>query len=172
MYKINRKIAITNGERPFIDFSDTRKSNYANGTVYYIVDGVLVIETDVIITDTTTEGVLSVIEKGGLDIWPLRHFRGYDNVAKLEQALKDALRCEKEMMEFKQKVLALEQKFPNLPEKIKKKVYNLDHYYEYSDDISVYRNAKAAHEEVIKTLEELNSKEFYVEYTSILFKKH
>lgn len=169
MFKINGILAITNGERPFLDFND-KKGTYANGIEYYLIKGMLVISTEKIITDESEEGILKTIEEGSLDIWPLTTFRGWNNIAHLKDSMVKRIDENNKRRVFRNKVLELESRYPTLTADLRESIYNLDWYYQYSDDISVYRNAAARHEKVKKQLEEIGMKNFYDEYRFIVIK--
>lgn len=166
MFKINGVLAITNGQ-PFV--GDIDFCQYANGTKYHLHNGMLVIETPVIFSDTSPEGILKTIEEGKLDFWPINTFRGWNNAGLLRERILKMIDEDHRRKERQKLISELESRFPSLPKELMEKVYNLDHYHEYSDDGAVYRNAQARHEQVLKELRELGMDDFYREYRKILY---
>ena len=169
MIKINGILGITNGDRPFLDFSD-KKGTYANGVEYFLIKGMLVISTEKIVTEEGDEGLLKAAEEGKLDIWPLTTFHNWDNIGLLKQRLIRKIDETKKIKIFSDKVKELDSRYPSVPNDLRQTVYSLDWYYQYTDDGNVYRRAEEWHDKTFKKLKEIGMESYYTEYKKIVMK--
>ena len=170
MFKINGILAITNGETFIGDV--ILKGEYANGTKYFIIERTLVISTEKIIDNPNDEQeVLKAIEEGKLDFWPLTTFRGWKNIQNLKGSIVKKIEEDKQRQERKKKVQELESLYPDVPDDLKERIRNLDHYHHYSDDGKVWRHAQDRHDKVIEELNAIGKLDLYKEYRKLICSK-
>lgn len=172
MFLIHNLLAITNGQNYV---SNHISGSYAGGTRYHLrkleFGTRLVIETPVLVEDTSDEGVLKAIEEGKLNIFPLTTFQGYDAVASLRKRLFEKIEDAKRLAVFDTKVAELNARYPQVSEELREMVRNHDWYYDYSDDIRVYRAGKVREDKIKAALKEVDAEGYYSEYSSLLNKR-
>lgn len=168
MFLIHNLLAITNGQN-----YDTGHigGTYANGTRYYLhklgYGTRLVIETPVLVEDTSDEGVLKDIEDGKLDIFPLNNFGGRDTVAAHKRGLFENQEAARKVAAFDVKVAELNSRYPQVTEELRKMVKYHDWYYEYSDAGSVYRAGVAREKAIKAALKEVGAEGYFSEYSCL-----
>lgn len=172
MFLIHNLLAIANGQ----DYASSFISgSYAGGTRYHLhkleFGTRLVIETPVLVEDTSDEGVLKAIDDGKLNIFPLTTFQGYDAVASLRKRLVEEIETAKRMAVFDAKVAELNARYPQVTEELCEMLKYHDWYYHYSDDIRVYRAGKAREDKIKEALKEVDAEGYYTEYSSLLNKR-
>jgi hypothetical protein len=169
MFLIHSLLAITNGQNYV---SNHISGSYANGTRYHLrkleFGTRLVIETPVLVEDTSDEGVLKAIEEGKLNIFPLTMFQGYDAVAGLKKRMVEKIEYYKKLAAFDAGVAELNTRYPQVTKELCEMVRYHDWYYRYTDDIRVYRAGKAREDKIKEALKELNAEGYYTEYSSLI----
>lgn len=168
MILINNGLAITNGD----EFKPNHLSGqYANGTVYHLhvleYGTRLVIETGKLVEDTSDEGILNAIDNGKLDIFPLTTYGGKNSVIGLLKSINRRLENIRRIKEYNEKLAKLSAKYPQIPAELLQELKNHDWYFEFSDDISVYRAGNAHKKELLAKLKEINAEDYYHEYLKL-----
>ena len=168
MILINNALAITNGD----GFKPNHLSGqYADGTVYHLHEleyGTrLVIETGKLVEDTGDAGILNAIDNGKLDIFPLTTYQGKNSVAGLMKSINQRLENIRRLKEYNEKLVKLNAKYPQIPAELLEELRNHDWYFEFSDDIRVYRNGKQHKDHLLAKLKEINAEGYYHEYLKL-----
>lgn len=169
MFLIHNLLAITNGQ----NYGTSLVSgSYANGTRYHLhkleYGTRLVIETPVLVEDTSDEGVLKAIEEGKLNIFPLTTFQGRNPVADLRKRLVEKIENAKRAAVFDSKVSDLNARYSQVSGELREMIRNHDWYYRYTDDIRVYRAGEAREDKIKAALKEVNAEGYYTEYSSLI----
>lgn len=174
MLMITHNVAVSNG-MDLSEITDQAKVVYKNGVVAYIKEGLFLLVTEKLIPtfqlETYPDDIISLIQTGKLDLWPLRKFNGKDLI---EDFLQRTIR-KKELGDLKKienaKVDEICSKYPQVSEDLKDKMLNLDMYYDYIDDGSQWRAAKQTHDIVINALKEVGAENLYKEFSDFTYNK-
>ena len=165
MILINNILAITNGE-PFQ--CNHLSGQYANGTVYHLqkleYGTRLVIETKELIPYNTNDVILQAIDEGKLDIFPLTNHGGSNAVVGLLKDINNKIEAARSAQAFYDKLAKLSAKYPQIPAELREELRNHDWYFEFSDDIKVYRAGKQHKDHLLAKLKEINAEGYYHEY--------
>lgn len=171
MIKINGTILLSNGLDVNLE-EGMHAGQYADGTKY-IVSGykiIFITERISVFNEPDDEAMLALYEAGWFDLWFLKNFNGKDyRFARPE--LHARIEEKKQREERKKKVQELESKYPEVPDELKERIRNLDHYHEYGDDGKVWRNAQDRHDKVIEELNAIGKLDLYKEYRKLIFTK-
>lgn len=168
MIKFNKNFFVTNGDKLA---STIPVGCYSNGVTYAVDKGVYYIVTD-FICDEDDGSVHRAIMDGKLDIWPMRQHGGFDRIEhKLDQLHQDIV-AQIVQHEKANEFFKLDNAFPRMSGELKKMVVDLDHYYEHTDDKSVYACEKKLHEAAISQLKAAGYESYYQEYRKILLKSN
>ena len=171
MFLIHNLLAITNGQNYV---SNHIGGTYENGTRYHlrILDyGTrLVIETPVLVDDTSDEGVLKAIEQGKLDIFPLTTFQGRNPVVDLSERLSEKIENANKRTAFNAKVAELNARYPQVTEELREMVRYHDWYYHYTDDINAYRDGEVREGKIKDALKEVKAEGYYWDYSNLIRK--
>lgn len=169
MFLIHNLLAITNGQNYV---SNHIGGTYGNGTRYHLrkleYRPRLVVETPVLVEDTSDEGVLKAIEEGKLNIFPLTTFQGRNSVEYLRKTLVEKRETAKRAAVFDSKVSDLNARYSQVSGELREMIRNHDWYYRYTDDIRVYRAGEAREDKIKAALKEVNAEGYYTEYSSLI----
>ena len=172
MLLINNILAITNGQNYV---SNHIGGTYGDGTRYHLrkleYGTRLVIETPVLVEDTSDEGVLKAIDDGKLDIFPLTTYLGRNTVQELHKRLLEKQETDKKTAVFNAKVDELNARYPQVSEEVRVMVRYHDWYYAYSDSITVYRNGRSSENKILELLREVNAEGYFNEYSLLRNKR-
>lgn len=165
MILINNILAITNGE-PFQ--CNHLSGQYVDGTVYHLqkmeYGTRLVIETKKLVENNSDDDIMQAIDEGKLDIFPLTTYQGRNAVVGLLKDVNRRIEDARATQAFYEKLNKLSAKYPQIPEELRQELRNHDWYFEFSDDIKVYRAGKQHKDHLLAKLKEINAEGYYHEY--------
>ena len=168
MLLINDVLAITNGT---VFQCNHLTGQYADGTVYYLQKlqyGIgLVIETKMLVEDTTDTGILQAIDEGKMDIFPLTTHRGKNAVITLRKNTNRKIEAALAAKAYQDKLDYLNAKYPQIPPELLAELRNHDWHFKYSDDIKIYRRGNKEKEYLMTKLKEIGAEDHYKEYLNI-----
>lgn len=180
MIIISHNVAISNGE----DMSGKTKhqSVLKDGTKYHIgltvenpqlrytisqTGSMYILETEHICDPTDNIALIKAIEYGKFERFPLRSFNNCDLVRNFHNIVLTRIASARQTEERNQKVQDLQSKYPTVSFEVFELLSRLDWYYNYTDDIKVWRAAKNRHDDMKQKLTQLNAIGLYQDYISM-----
>jgi NAD-dependent DNA ligase len=81
----------------------------------------------------------------------------------INRKIEDARRAQA----FYERIAKLNARYPQIPAELLEELRNHDWYFEFSDDIRVYRNGKQHKDHLLAKLKEINAEGYYHEYLKL-----
>lgn len=121
---------------------------------------------------TSPEALLKALESGFFDIDFLKTYADGKSLEKMHERLSKQVKASQREQRIAQMLLELNEKFPNLSPELRERVKNHDFFYDYSDDINVWRNGMERSAKLQKDLKAVGCLEYMIAYATIVHTGH
>lgn len=124
---------------------------------------------------TSPETLLQAFESGLFDIFDIHLLKTYadgKSLEKMQERLSKQVKASQREQRIAQMLQELNEKFPNLSPELRERVKNHDFFYDYSDDINVWRNGMERSAKLQKDLEAVGCLEYMKAYATIVHTGH